>query len=70
MEGIPEVLPNDTLLVGFDLTHGKENRVLIVARKPENEMIEVINAFEGDEAEELYKKLAIPRIKLNEDRRN
>lgn len=41
----------ETLLVGFS------NDVLIVGRKKPNEAMEVINAFQGEEAEELYKRL-------------
>jgi len=48
---------SDSLLVGFDFSHGKDNTVLIVGRKRPNESVEIINAFQGEEAEELYNKL-------------
>ena len=48
----------DTLLIGFDFTHGKDNTVLIVGRKRPNQSVDIVNAFQGEEAEELYKKLA------------
>ena len=47
----------DTIIVGYDFTHGKDNTVLIVGRKRENESVEIINAFQGEEAEKLYLKL-------------
>ena len=53
------VLPNDTLLVGFDFTHGADNRdnnVLIVGHK-EGEYLQIINAFQGEEAERIFKLL-------------
>lgn len=45
----------DTILVSFDHTHG-DIPVLIVGRKGKSE-IDIINAFKGDEATELYQKL-------------
>ena len=47
----------DSLLIGFDFSKGKDVGVLIVGRKQMNQSIEIINAFRGKEAEELYKKL-------------
>lgn len=47
----------DTLLVGFCGVHDKDHPVLVVGRKRPNQTVEIINAFEGSEAEELYKKL-------------
>lgn len=43
---------SDTLLVGFDHSHG-DIAVLIIGRKD----AQIINQFQGKEAEELYKKL-------------
>lgn len=50
------VLPTDTLLVGFDFTHGEEHKVLIVGKK-EGKMLTIVNAFEGAKAEKLYRLL-------------
>lgn len=47
----------DTILVSYDFTHGKDESVLIVGTKRPNQSVEIINAFQGEEAEELYKKL-------------
>lgn len=48
---------NESLLVGVDFTNDKDTSVLIVGRKHPNKSVEIINAFQGKEAEELYKKL-------------
>lgn len=55
-------MPNDTLLVGFDLTHGPENRLCIVGKK-EGGMVTIVNAFQGDEAEELFRRLTTTKTK-------
>ena len=47
---------SDTLLVGFDHSHG-DIAVLIIGRKDAGEKVQIINQFQGKEAEELYKKL-------------
>ena len=52
-----EVKTTDTVLVSFDFSHGKDNSVLIVGRKRPNGSVEIINAFQGEEAEWMYQKL-------------
>ena len=47
---------SDTLLVGFDHSHG-DIAVLIIRRKEAGENVQIINQFQGEEAEALYKKL-------------
>lgn len=47
----------DSLLVGFDVFSGKDNAVLIVGKKNPNQSVDIINAFQGEEAKDLYKKL-------------
>ena len=47
---------SDTLLVGFDHAHG-DIAVLIIGRKGAGESVQIINQFQGKEAEELYRKL-------------
>lgn len=58
MNKIPKdnILPTDTLLVGFDFTHGEEHKVLIVGKK-QGKMLTIVNAFEGAKAEEIFKLL-------------
>lgn len=47
---------SDTFLVSFDYTHG-DIPVLIIGRKGEKKEIDIINAFKGDEAKDLYDML-------------
>ena len=47
----------DTLLVGVDFSDNGDIGVLIVGRKNPHELVDVINAFEGEEAKELYLRL-------------
>ena len=47
----------DTLLVSVDFTHGKDVGVLVVGRKLPNQSVNIVNAFQGKEAEDLYLKL-------------
>ena len=53
----------DTILVSIDLSRNKENAILIVGRKKPREAVDIINAFDGEEALELYKKLITPKAK-------
>lgn len=47
----------DTILIGVDLADNDDTGVLIIGRKRMNQSVEIINAFQGKEAKELYKKL-------------
>lgn len=48
----------DALIIGYDYNPEKDNTVLIVGRKTVGQdAVDIINAFEGKEAEELYLKL-------------
>lgn len=47
----------DTLLIGFDFTRGEDVGVLIVGRRDNKGVTDIINAFQGKEARELYEKL-------------
>lgn len=53
----------DTILVSYDFTHGRDRSVLIVGRKRPNQSVEIINAFQGEEAEELYNRLVTKKVK-------
>lgn len=44
---------SDTFLVSFDYMHG-DIPVLIIGQKGEKKEIDIINAFKGDEAKDLY----------------
>lgn len=46
----------DTILIGYDQSEN-DNTVLIVGRKRPNQSVDIINAFQGDEAKDLYERL-------------
>ena len=54
---------SDTFLASFDYTHGNIP-VLIVGRRGKEKEIDIINAFQGDEAKELYKRLTEKRVSV------
>ena len=56
---------SDTLLVNISFSD-KDTGVLVVGRKRKNQSIEIVNAFQGGEALELYKKLVTQKEKSNE----
>ena len=56
---------SDTLLVSISFSD-KDTGVLIVGRKRKNQSIDIINAFKGEEALELYKKLITQKEQNNE----
>lgn len=45
-----------SLLIGVDFNEGKDVNVLIVGEK-KGTNVEIVNAFQGKEAQELYEKL-------------
>ena len=47
---------NECLLVSIDFTQGEDTGVLIVGRQKKGK-VDVINAFQGREAIDIYKKL-------------
>ena len=47
---------SESLIIGVDFSHGKDVGVLIVGRQKKGK-VDIINAFQGQEAEELYTKL-------------
>lgn len=55
----------DTILVGFDHNHESGNKVLVIGRKRLNQSVEIINAFQGEEAEELYSRLVTKKVSSN-----
>ena len=59
MNQVP-VASTEVLLVSFDLTHGKKNRLCIVGKKDGDKgAITIVNAFEGQDAEDIFKLLTI-----------
>lgn len=55
MEGGKEVI--DSVVVSVDFSNKNDTGVMLVGRKRMNQSMEIINAFQGDEARELYEKL-------------
>ena len=53
----------DSILVSVDFPNKDGTGVLIVGRKRMNQSVDIINAFQGDEARELYKKLVTKKKK-------
>ena len=48
----------DSLIISIDTSNGKDNTVLIVGRKKPAQEMEIVNAFQGEEALELYSRLS------------
>ncbi len=48
---------SESLIIGVDFTRGIDTGVLIVGRKKPNQAVDIINAFQGEEAQELYRRL-------------
>ena len=61
------VLPTDILMVGYDLTHGEDNKISIVGRKADGEYIDIVNAFAGDDAQFIYDLLTDIPERKNDD---
>lgn len=49
--------PYGCLLVSYDFSNGEDNDIVLVGTKTEKRDVEIINAFQGKEARELYEKL-------------
>lgn len=50
----------DTILVSVDFNVNGDLSVMVVGRKRPNQSVEIINALQGKEAEDLYSKLVTP----------
>ena len=56
---------SDTLLVSISFSD-KDTGVLVIGRKRKNQSVEIVNAFQGEEALELYKKLVMKKEQNHE----
>ena len=54
---------SDTLLVSISFSD--KDTGVVVGRKRKNQSVEIVNAFQGEEALELYKKLVTQKEKNN-----
>ena len=50
-------------IMGVDFSNKNDTGVMVVGRKRMNQSVEIINAFQGDEARELYEKLVTKKKK-------
>lgn len=55
---------NGAVIVSWDLSHGKDKEILLVGKQV-NGKVEVINAFQGEEALEIYEKLLPKDMRSN-----
>ena len=55
----------ESIIASYDNTNGVDNSVLIVGKKKPGDAIEIINAFQGKEAEELWWKLTVRKENKN-----
>ena len=55
---------NECLLVSVDFTKGEDTGVLIVGRQIKGK-VNIVNAFQGQEAVDIYKKLITVKNKEN-----
>ena len=46
-----------SLIIGYDISHTSDNKVLVIGKRGPSGTVEIVNAFQGYEAEELYNKL-------------
>lgn len=65
MQQIP-VAPTEVLIVSFDLTNGPDNRLCIVGKK-DGKAITIVNAFQGQQAEDIFKLLTTVKQKAEEE---
>lgn len=54
----------DTILVSVDFNGNGDLSVMVVGRKRPNQTVEIINALQGKDAEDLYSKLVTPVNKV------
>lgn len=55
----------ESIIVSFAENENRYNSVLVVGKKKEKKPIEIINAFSGDEAIELWNKLTTKKESNN-----
>lgn len=47
----------DSLIISIDTSNGKDNTLLVVGRKTVGQQVMIVNAFQGEEALDLYNRL-------------
>lgn len=66
MKGENNMKSSGSVIVSWDFSHGQDVGVLIVGEQKRGK-VEIVNAFQGEEAEELYKKLTTKRKEKRND---
>lgn len=51
-----------SVIVSWDFSNGIDHGVLLVGKQEPGKPVQIINAFQGEEAEELMKKLIIRNL--------
>ena len=59
----PLIPSNGSYIVSWDISHGKDESILLVGKKEPGKPAEIVNAFSGKEAEDLLFKLSGNEIK-------
>lgn len=52
-----------SIIVAYENTNGVDTSVLVVGEKKPGNVVEIVNAFQGKEAEELWRKLTVRKEK-------
>lgn len=55
------------LIIGYDFTNGKDKSILIVGQRAPRGATKIIKMFQGEEANELFRKLTEEEGKEGED---
>lgn len=48
---------NGAVIVSWDFSHDRDKHILLVGRQRPKKPVEVINAFQGEDAHDIYEKL-------------
>lgn len=51
-----------SVIVSWDFSNGKDKSVLIVGEQ-QNGVVNIVNAFQGEDAEKIYNKLTTKKLK-------
>lgn len=54
---------NESIIIGIDISENEDTAVLLVGRRHSGRTTEIINAYQGEEAIELYTKLTTKKDK-------
>ena len=55
---------NGTVIVSWDFSHGKDADILLVGKQNKG-VVDIINAFQGQDAREIYEKLLPKDLRVN-----